>query len=369
MASINTDNLEIFYERLSQGKDKYAFFLGGVSEKTGYETASGNRNTWEDVSLLYHVRKQDAKPVVRRINYTRKRTYDPWRSTGNSSGDNYYVLNETNNTVYLCVSSNDLNRSDLFGTNNSTYAPSFETGVEYTYPDGYRWRRLYKIDSNSRRFLSDNLMPVNDSIKDFDAYPTSVGLSSLATSVCNGSPGVSGACGLYPKIKKYDPSSDSYTSAGYLWDAFVDIHCWRCFELAENLDMDYRFVEGGTESDLPSSVTIQTNLDKIGSLQLNPQSNEKVQSELVSYSQSTDGELISLFIDLSSLSYDQRKVSAANPTVVFTSATGSGASARLITYTDSSGNNIVNGIELLDGGSGYFDYTITIPSSTVMNMK
>jgi hypothetical protein len=362
MASINTDNLEIFYERLSQGKDKYAFFLGGVSDKENYETAAGDRNTWEDVSVLYHVRKQDAKPVVRRINYVRKKSYDPWRSTGNSTSDNFYVLNETNNTVYLCVSSNDLNRSDLFGTNNSTYTPSFETGVEYTYPDGYRWRRLYKIDSNSRRFLSDNLMPVNDAVRDFDNYPTSVGLTSLATSICNGSPEASGACGLYPRTKKYDPSSDTYTTAGYLWDSFVDIHCWRCFELAENLEMDYRFVEAGTASDLPASVTLQTNLEKINANQFNPQSNEKVQAELVSYSESTDGEIISLFINLSSLSYDQRKVSTANPTVVFTSATGSGASARLITYTDSSGNNIVNGIELLDGGSGYFDYSLTIPS-------
>ena len=362
MASINTDNLEIFYERLSQGKDKYAFFLGGVSDKENYETAAGDRHTWEDVSVLYHVRKQDAKPVVRRINYVRKKSYDPWRSTGNSTSDNFYVLNETNNTVYLCISSNDLNRSDLFGTTNSTYTPSFETGVEYTYPDGYRWRRLYKIDSNSRRFLSDNLMPVNDAVRDFDNYPTSVGLTSLATSICNGSPGVSGACGLYPRTKKYDPSSDTYTTAGYLWDSFIDVHCWRCFELAENLGMDYRFVEAGTASDLPASVTLQTNLEKINANQFNPQSNEKVQAELVSYSESTDGEIISLFINLSSLSYEQRKVSTSNPTIVFTSATGSGASARLITYTDSSGNNIVNGIELLDGGSGYFDYSLTIPS-------
>jgi hypothetical protein len=187
MASINTDNLEDFYRRLSNGQDKYAFFLGGVSAGSNYDTAAGDRNVWEDISLVSHVRKNDAKPVVRRINYQTKKAYAPWRARGNSSSDNYYVLNLTNYNVYLCVSSNKLNRIDHFGNNNSTYTPSFGD-IEKTYPDGYTWRRLYKLDSNSKRFLTDNLMPVNDAIKDYDEYPTVVGMESLVRNVC----GISG---------------------------------------------------------------------------------------------------------------------------------------------------------------------------------
>lgn len=372
MASINTDNLEQFYERFSKGEDKYAFFLGGVSEKTDYETAKGDRETWQDVSVLSHVRKNDAKPVVRRVNYIRKKSYDPWRSAGNASGSNYYVLNETNNTVYLCISSNSLNRIDLFGTNNSTYVPSFETGVEYTYPDGYRWRRLYKIDSASRRFLTDNLMPVNDAVRDYEEYPTAISLEGLASTVCSGSPGASGACGLYASKKEYDPSSETYTSSGSLWDSFVDVHCWRCYELAQRLGMHHRFIQGGVASDLPSSITIESNLSKINAAQLNPNSNEKLQASLSSYAQGNDGEILSLFINLENVSYANRIVSVANPTVTITSATGTGASARLITYQDASGNHVVDGIELISGGSGYYDYTLTIPSisnaSTFLNV-
>lgn len=372
MASINTDNLEQFYDRFSKGQDKYAFFLGGVSEKTDYESDKGNRETWQDVSLLYHVRKDDVKPVVRRVNYVRKRSYDPWRASGNVVGDNYYVYNEQNNFVYLCMSSNDLNRIDLFGTNNSTYTPAFTSEVEKTYPDGYRWRKLYKIDSSSRRFLTDNLIPVNDAIRDYEEYATSTSLESLASTVCNGAAGASGACGLYPIKQEYDPSTSSYTAAGSLWDSFEDIHCWRCYDLAQRLDMQYRFIAGGVASDLPSSITIQTNLAKIQSSQLNPNSNEKIQAGLVSYSQGNDGEILSIFINLSSLTYAQRIVSTANPTIEITSATGSGASARLKTFTDTSGNNVVEGVELLQGGSGYYDYTLTISSisnaSTFLNV-
>jgi hypothetical protein len=372
MASINTDNLEQFYERFSKGQDKYAFFLGGVSEKTDYESSKGNRETWQDVSLLYHVRKNDAKPVVRRINYVRKRSYDPWRSAGNASGQNYYVYNEINNFVYLCVSSNSLNRIDLFGTNNSTYTPSFTSEIEKTYPDGYRWRKLYKIDSSSKRFLTDNLMPVNDAILDYEEYPTATSLEGLANTICTGAPGVSGACGLYARKKEYDPSSSTYTSSGSLWDTFVDVHCWRCYELSQRLNMEYRFIAGGEASDLPSSITVKSNLTKIQESQLNPNSNEKIQAGLTSYSQGNDGEILSILINLSSLTYAQRIVSTANPTIQITSSTGSGASARLKTFVDTSGNNVVEGVELIDGGSGYYDYSLSIPSisnsSTFLNV-
>jgi hypothetical protein len=364
MTSINTDNLEDFYTRLSKGQDKYAFYLGGVSAGSNYDTAASNRNVWEDVSLLYHVRKNDAKPVVRRINYQAKRSYDPWRATGNSSSDNYYVLNETNGTVYLCISSNSLNRIDHFGNNNSTHTPSFEDGVELTYPDGYTWRRLYKLDSNSRRFLTDNLMPVNDAIKDYEEFPTVVGLQSLVRNICGSSGGQSGSCGLYPRTKQYVPEFNNFVVAGNLWEKIIDIPCYRCYDLAQRLDMEHRFIAGSSGGDIPSGVSLTTNLDKINSAQLNPNSNEKVQAELVTSSSAKDGEILSMFIDLSNLSYSNRQVTVENPEVTITSGTGSGASAKLITYKDNDGNIVVDGIELVSGGSGYYDYSLTIPSIT-----
>ena len=363
MTSINTDNLEDFYERLSKGQDKYAFFLGGIEAGTNYDTAAGDRNVWEDVSLLYHVRKNDAKPVVRRINYETKKTYDPWRAAGNTSKDNYYVLNQTNGVIYLCVSSNSLNRIDYFGNSNSTYTPSFEDGIEKTYPDGYTWRRLYKLDTNSRRFLTDNLMPVNDAIKDYEEFPTVVGLQALTKYVCSNGGDEVGSCGLYPRIKQYVPEDDTYIAAGYLWEKITDVPCYRCYDLAQRLDMEHRFVAGaGSLIAVPASISLETNLDKINAAQLNPNSNEKVQAELVTSSSAKDGEILSMFINLLNLSFTDKQVTVENPEVIITSATGTGASVRLITYRDINGNIVVDGIELVSGGSGYYDYALTIPS-------
>ena len=373
MTSINTDNLEDFYERLSKGQDKYAFFLGGIEAGTDYDTAAGDRNVWEDVSLLYHVRKNDAKPVVRRINYEIKKTYDPWRAAGNASEDNYYVLNQTNGVIYLCVSSNSLNRIDYFGNSNSTYTPSFEDVIEKSYPDGYTWRRLYKLDTNSRRFLTDNLMPVNDAIKDYEEFPTVVGLQALTKYVCvNGGDEV-GSCGLYPRIKQYVPEDGTYIAAGYLWEKITDVPCYRCYDMAQRLDMEHRFVAGaGSSIEVPASISLETNLDKINAAQLNPNSNEKVQAELVTSSSAKDGEILSMFINLLNLSFTDKQVTVENPEVIITSATGTGASVRLITYRDINGNIVVDGIELVSGGSGYYDYALTIPSisnaSTFLNV-
>jgi len=359
--SINTDNLELFYKDFLSGKNRYSFFLGGTDVLSDLNTAKGDRNVWEDISVVSNVRGNDAKPVVRRINYVNKKSYDPWRASGNNISDNYYVFNEADNTVYLCISSNSLNRSDLFKTSNSTYTPSFSEN-EKTYPDGYKWKKLYKIDNKSRKFLTDNLMPVEDVASDYVPYPTGIGLNALSSVICSGNPGACGACGLYPKKQEYDPPTSSVTRAGYLWQSFEGIRCWDCFDLAQRLDMEYSFISGASASDLESYITIESNIDKIKNSDFSPFTNENIQSNLMYSSSAKDGEILSVFLDLSDVSYDDRKVDVENPRVVITSATGVNAVAYLITYKDSSGNNIVDGIRLENGGYGYYDYTLSIPT-------
>jgi hypothetical protein len=128
--------------------------------------------------------------------------------------------------------------------------------------------------------------------------------------------------------------------------------------------MEQRFIAGSSGGDIPSGISLETNLDKINAAQLNPDSNEKIQAELVTSSSAKDGEILSMFIDLLNLSHTERQITIENPEIVITSATGTGASARLITYRDSNRNIVVDGIELVSGGSGYYDYSLTIPSIT-----
>ena len=365
MASINTENLEDFYKRFLKGQDKYAFFLGGVSTGTNYETSEGDRNIWENISLLSHTRKNDVKPVVRRISYKSKKSYDPWRSRGNLVSDNYYVLNTENDIVYLCLSSNSLNRSDLFNKNNSTVYPTSISGIQKT-SDGYEWLPLYKVDSNSKKFLTDNIMPVNDAITDYDQFPTTISLDGVVSQVCHDSSGgisggSTGACGLYPLTRQYNADTEEYINAGNLWHSLL-CSCWRCHQFGELLGMDTRFMFGDGLDELPSSITLQSNLDKINASSENPLSNAKIQAALSSSIK--DGQILSMFINLSSLKYAERVVSTANPEIIITSGTGSGATAKLITYQNSTGDYIVDGISIVTHGLGYYEYSITIPSIT-----
>ena len=146
LVSFKNNNLENFFSTFSSPakKDVYSFFLGGVNASTNDNTTAGNR-VWGDISLLRNIGRDEVSPVVERINYRENLVYDPWLSTGNAGDDRYYAYNEQNGFVYLCISSNSKNRSDLFRTSNSTKAPTHTIGYQ-SYDDGYTWLALYKID-------------------------------------------------------------------------------------------------------------------------------------------------------------------------------------------------------------------------------
>lgn len=361
MGSFNTENLETSLKRIRNGQDKLAFYVGGISARTDYETPLSERQSWEDISLLKHIREKDAMPVVRKVLWEDRKTYDVYRSGVDISNKNYYVL--SGNEVYICLGNNPLNRIDLFGTNNSRQQPVGQDNISSA--DGYRWRRLYTIISpEHRKFVTDNLMPVLQADDDFNENQTSVPLSTLANNVCGGSGGASGACGLYPKERKYNPVADTYVAKDSLWLGFDIDKCYDCFDLAQLADMNYKFMQGVSSGNLPSTITPLSNVQKIENGQFNPNSNEKIQGALIKDSSANDGEILNLLIDLSNISYEDRKVSVANPSIQFNSDTGDRARGNLITFQDNDGNHVVEGINLDRGGFGYFDLSLSIPSIT-----
>jgi hypothetical protein len=359
MASLHTNNAEQFLKDFQKGKFKLSFFLGGITGGSAYDTSEGDRlESWQNISLLTNVRKRDAQAVVDRINWTNE-VYYPWTASGNAAGEKYYVYNPTNRIVYICISSNALNRKDLFGKSNSTFIPTTESTESFE--DGYTWKALYKVAGNDP-FLTENRIPVPD-VEDYDDYSTAIGLTSLVNRTCGSSGGQTGACGLYPKVANYNADTDSFVSAGNLRYSF-ESSCWDCFTLSEEMNMERRFLAGVTLGNLPAGISLETNLQKIQNSILNPSSSEKFQANLASSSLSKDGEILSMFIDLSTVSQSSREVSVPNPEVVITSASGSGAKANLVTYRDASGKNIVDGIKLTSGGEGYFDINLNIPDIT-----
>jgi hypothetical protein len=357
MSSLHTNNAEQFLKDFQKGKFNLSFFLGGVSAGVAYGSSEGDRlESWQNISVLTDVRKRDAQAVVNRINWTQE-VYYPWSAQGNASGEKYYAYNPTNRIVYLCTAANSLNRKDLLGTSNSTILPTTETTESLE--DGYTWKALYKVGANDP-FLTETRLPVPD-VEDYDDFSTTIGLESLVTTICGSSGGQSGACGLYPKQADYDADAGAFVSAGNLRYSMVT-SCWDCFTLGQELEMESRFLAGVSLAGLPSGVSLETNLQKIQASKINPSSSQKFQANLANASLSNDGEILSMLLDLSSVSKTNRIVSIPNPEITITSATGSGAKASLVTYVDAQGNNVVDGLKLTSGGKGYFDFTLTIPS-------
>jgi hypothetical protein len=72
-----------------------------------------------------------------------------------------------------------------------------------------------------------------------------------------------------------------------------------------------------------------------------------------------DGALVSAFIDLENLSENDLIAPTANPIIEVSSSTGTGASLRFITYTNSNGYNIINGVEIISNGANYKDISLS----------
>jgi hypothetical protein len=142
------------------GREKYPYLLIGKTESTDI-----NNNTsrlfidgFRDADLTYKVTRNDVSGVIENVQWSRSKMFVPWKSNLTETQTNYYVYNSQNQFVYLCVSNNEDNRSDLTGQ-VSTVRPTHTSGIQ-EYSDGFSWLPVYKVTGGMQKFVSSNWIPV-----------------------------------------------------------------------------------------------------------------------------------------------------------------------------------------------------------------
>ena len=381
---LGVDSAQLFYNSIGTyvggNPNFYSFFLGGASELSnqGKNTTGQGNNSYEDsemwnrISVVRKIGKNDTSLVVPKIKWESGTAYHPWKSSGQDEGfTNFYVLNPTNNMVYLCISDNiDLNRIDRRGKSGSTKAPTHLTGIK-TYSDNYSWLALYKIEWDNEQFVTNDYMPV-PSETDYSPVSQTATRSSNARKFCgSGNESDCGTCCLYYTSSDYDGVGGITFAPGDLYNS-TKTKCYKCIDMAERLGLEYKFTAGAigntgaTSSCSPCENTVcacsidyKNTVDSIlGDNALNTSSNFKIQADNIKDASAKDGRIISAFIDLSSYTKLQRQVDSENPEITITSSTGNGAVIKLITSTDGV-NYFVEGVSVITTGSLYRDYEIT----------
>lgn len=366
--SIKSDKVQSYLSDIGSKKQRY-LLLGTSQASTGIDNSNlSSINLWKDSQITYRIGKNDVVGVVPNVSWRESLVFTPWSSSSVNTGS-FYAHNKTNGIVYLCLSDNFKNRKDFRGRNASTINPSHTSGI-VRYSDGYEWLALYKITPSLSRFITSSWIPVI-SLNDFE-FDTSVSKYSKVLTFCNGETGACGNCGIYFKQNTQIPASNTtYTTyqSGELYSTLTNTTCSECFHMFDD-DDNYVSVFYGSQTP-DTSITINDKFGEIGEYVAN---NELVSSSPyyqlynMAVNSPDDGALLSCFIDLSSFTNQHLVVNQPNPEITIKTATGKNASIRFTTYINTSGSYVVDGIEIINRGSGYYDAELSILASVFPNV-
>jgi hypothetical protein len=371
MAAKKSDLVKTYLNRVGT-KDQYYMLLGNTSNTLeANDTNDAAITMWKDSEIAYKISRADTSAVVQNYTWSRSNVYIPWSSV-NTNESKYYIYNKTNGIVYLCLSNNILNRKDLETKNASTIIPTHEFNV-VRYEDGYEWLPLYKITPSLLKFVSNNWIPVV-SLDDFFENE-SLNKHNQILEFCDENQGQTGNCGIYFKNNTSLPDSitgiDSAFESGSLFTTLTNISCRQCFLLFEDAESEFVAEFFGIETPT-STFAIPTTKSKVKKLIDNNTLSSVSPYYWLYYANEygiEDGCIISCFIDLSNFTESQLYVTTANPDVNIISTTGSGGSIRLKTYTNSLGEYVIEGIEIISRGSNYKDIKIEVPSGILKNIS
>jgi hypothetical protein len=348
------------------------FILGDTDSTITSDTSDSFRLGWRDAYLSYKITKNDICGVVPNNQWNYSSFYNYWQSNLNTSITNFYVYVPETGIVYLCISNNSHNRSDLSGDFVSTVKPVHQYGI-VRYSDGYMWLALYKITPDLYKFVNNNWIPVI-SFDNLDITNQTNNFRRTVNFCSESSTTTIGNCGIYFNSDTQIPLSDSTFENYSKGDLFttLNLSCSDCFWLFEGKNDNYTSVFYGSSAP-ETSITIQDTITEIESyINNNIISVNSAYKKLYDYYMLNgllDGCIISAFIDLSSLTSSQKEVSIENPSIIINSGSGSGAKINLTTFINSSGNYEIIGIEITENGSGYYDYNLDIDSGILLGMS
>ena len=274
---------------------------------------------------------------------------------------NHYVLNSSNNVVYLCVSNNS-NNDTLTLVNVSSVIPSHTTPTIAQSDDGYSWIPIFRIDPAQYKFISDRDLPLSEisSIEvDYNSF------TEKFQPLCGSGITSFGCCCLYFKENSVDEITAEVYSQGDVTNETIFSDCYECQKLADALDREVIFLSGQTAGSItssstgenplcPATKTIQTIAEQLESNKYItiPGSSNEFAYNLISNFTNSAGILFAR-IDLTGITTAYRQVTTSNPSVTIIDPTGSGAVVNLKTVQISEYLHEVVGIQMTSSGSGY----------------
>jgi hypothetical protein len=262
--STKTQNVKNFIK--DAGVNNQLFVFAGYNPNaTVTDSNQSAIELWNYSDFSVRVGQNSVLPVVPYVKWSEKKPYKAWSSTQLNTA-NYYAYNDQNGYVYLCISDNDNNRTDLSGQNVSNIRPTHTSGIQ-KYEDGYSWKPLYRITPSIERFVTASWIPALS----FDIFDNSSQrtLNQQTKQFCVDTLGTEevGNCAIYAKIplNTDDDSGTTEFQVGDLFTVAEQVSCSKCFYLMyENTKFTSVFYDVGET--IPNNISVSTNYDVVVSL-------------------------------------------------------------------------------------------------------
>lgn len=366
--SLKSINAKQFVKDTGANKQLFVF-AGSDNSNVSSDSKKTEFDLWNKSDFSLRVGRNSVIPIVPNIKWNAKRNYIPWSSTSVNTGA-YYAYNDANQYVYLCISDNESNRSDFRGNNVSNIRPTHTVGAQ-KYADGYTWKPLYKITPSLERFVTSSWIPVVS----FDLFDDETQQNQLSQTqeFCDDSSITEiGKCAIYAKtpLSTDNISSTTEYKVGDLFSTGISMSCKDCYYLGKNSDNFITKFYSSSET-VDSTLTVEDEYAKIGNLiaqnQITTSSPYYYLYNVNTGDNVEEGSIISAFIDLSSFTTKQLLVSQENPSLDIASNSGVNGEIKLKTV-NISGQLVIDGIEVINSGSGYKDILLGIDPSILLGI-
>jgi len=349
-------NKPITTEQLQLDTKNLWLILGGAPTNTPDVFES------EDALIAVKVPESQTASVIKHIKWESGKVFYPWEPGLDPEANPYYCVNQ--NILYLCVGNTPKNRKDQSGDYLTSVPPTNTGSVAVTGSDGYSWLPLYFIDYTKEGFITDSDFP----LPDFNVNVQGSNFTSIYSSVCSGGITQSGKCCLYYKTATTDKITGISYMAGDLVHASANSYCYECYDLAQKLDLYYKFSGGvGATAICDPSYEITSLLDTLQSISstLPPNTTKQFQLNILKDYQSHYNGIFKADINLSGICIENRTVSSANPYLNIVDPHSDGnAKVRLITSQINDNSYEVVGISVEETGKNYIYPSFTITGET-----
>lgn len=115
----------------------------------------GGPDAWNNMIGLQLIQERDLSLIIPRYNWTSGTTYTQYQDNSALFDDTcpskFFVLN-SDNRVYKCISNNK--------DGTSTSEPISTTTSIFQTEDGYKWKFMYQLSEDQKKFVTDEYIPV-----------------------------------------------------------------------------------------------------------------------------------------------------------------------------------------------------------------